>query len=691
MQTMKTSVALGLLAASTAQAEQTNPLGQVFALMDELAAKVTKDKEAEAKAYKEYFEWCDDASSNKNNEIKTATALKEKLEATIAELTANLDATDTKIAELVDAISTGETDLASATKIREKEAADFAASEKDLVEAVDTLGRALNILEREMAKNPAALAQMSTSDMSSVVQGLSVIVEAAGFAASDKNRLVALVQAKQDSDDSEAGAPAAAVYTSQSGGIVDVIADMQSKAEEELAELRKSEKNALHNFNMLKQSLDDQLAVDNKDLDDAKARKAADSEAKGDAQGELSVSMEDLKTTKESLETCNSNCMQVAADHEATVKARDGELKVIAEATAILKESTGGADSQTYSLLQLKSHADLARSEVVTLVKKLAREQHSAALAQLASRITAVMRYGAASGADPFAKIKGLISDMIAKLESEAKSEATEKAYCDDELSKTTEKKTALDTEIAKLTTKIDRATAHSSALKGEVAELQEELATMEKEQTDNTKWRDDEHAEYLVAKADLEQGLTGVRKALDVLRGYYGGAAFVQQPEPPKPETHDASTGAGQSIIGVLEVVESDFADNLAKVETEESDAQSTYETYTQDYKVNKAQKDQDVKYKTQEFTGLDKNIADLSSDRATANDEVSAVNEYLAKLKDRCIAKPETYEERKKRRDAEINGLKEALSILENETAFVQRKGKRAGRHMRGSLAPH
>merc|ERR1719217_1280707 len=115
------------------------------------------------------------------------------------------------------------------------------------------------------------------------------------------------------------------------------------------------------------------------------------------------------------------------------------------------------------------------------------------------------MRYGAASGGDPFAKIKGLITDMIAKLESEAKSEATEKAYCDDELSKTTEKKTALDTEIAKLTTKIDRATAHSSALKGEVAELQEELATMEKAQTDNTKYCDDELSKTTEKKTALD------------------------------------------------------------------------------------------------------------------------------------------------------------------------------------------
>merc|ERR1719181_2498717 len=108
---------------------------------------------------------------------------------------------------------------------------------------------------------------------------------------------MALVQSRDsaEDDDSETGAPAAAVYESKSGSIVDVIADMQSKAEEELAELRKSEKNAQHNFNMLKQSLEDQLAVDNKDMDATKGKKAADSEAKATSEGELEVTVADLK------------------------------------------------------------------------------------------------------------------------------------------------------------------------------------------------------------------------------------------------------------------------------------------------------------------------------------------------------------------------------------------------------------
>merc|ERR1712085_75630 len=143
--------------------------------------------------------------------------------------------------------------------------------------------------------------------------------------------------------------------------------------------------------------------------------------------------------------------------------------------------------------------------------------------------------------------------------------------------------------------------------------------------------------------------------------------SAFMQQPA--RPEIHSEASGAGGSIINILEVCESDFATNLAKEETEET----------------KTTKDQSVKYKTQELKARDSTAAEYSADHETTNKELSAVLDYYAKIKDRCIAQPETYADRKARREAEIAGLKQALSILEDETAFVQRR-KRGS--FRGSL---
>merc|ERR1719217_249505 len=457
---------------------------------------------------------------------------------------------------------------------------------------------------------------------------------------------------------------------------------------------------------MMKQSLEDQIAADNKNLNEEKSAKDAAAEGKATAEGDLAVTTKSLANNEEALATANSDCMTTAADHEATVAARTEELKVIATAEKILKDSTSGAEGQTYSLLQMaaaskmKTHADLANTEVITMVKKLARDHHSAALAQLASRISVIARYGSKNGGDPFAKVKGLIGEMITKLEKEAEAEATEKAYCDEEMAKTEAKKAELDDDIAKLTNSIDKAAARSASLKEEVVELEKELATIAKTQAEMDKLRAEQNGNYKVAKAELEQGLGGVRKALGVLRDYYGGAAalvqesdanfnsFMQQPAPP--EQHEKSSGAGGSIINILEVCESDFATNLSKEESEEADAAEEYEKITQENKVAKTTKEQDAKYKTAEAAGLDKEISELESDKDTSSTELAAVMEYYAKIKERCVAKPETYEERKTRREKEIAGLKDALTILENEAAFAQRsrKGRRRGSGFMSSL---
>merc|ERR1719293_25371 len=103
-----------------------------------------------------------------------------------------------------------------------------------------------------------------------------------------------------------------------------------------------------------------------------------------------------------------------------------------------------------------------------------------------------------------------------------------------------------------------------------------------------------------------------------------------------------------------MLEVVESDFSETLAKVETEEADASAEYDKTTQENKVAKTTMSQDAKYKSQEATSLDKEVSELSSDKETTSTELNAVLEYYGKLKDRCVAKPESYEDRKARREA-------------------------------------
>jgi len=685
------------LAPAVAVDATANPLGAITQLMDSLTAKITAEGDAEAKAFKEYFAWCDDAAANSQNAIKTGEKEQENLEAAISKAGADIEAATAKIEDLSGAISTDEAELKEASAVRAKEVATFEASEKELMDATDSLDRAIGILQKEMSKNPAALAQIDTTNMNNMVKSLAAVIDAAAFSAQDQKNLVALVQSQQnsDSDDDALGAPAAAVYKSHSNGIFDVLEDLKEKAEGQLAELRKSESSTKHNFNMLKQSLEDEIEADSKDMNEEKSFKASTEESKAGAEGDLSETVKSLGEDRNALKTASTTCMSVAADHEATVASRNEELNAIATAKKVLAETTSGAQAQSYSFIQaasqtgsrLQTRSDLANAEIVGLLKKLAREHHSTALAQLASRIGAVIRYGAAGGEDPFVKVKNLITEMISKLQSEAKSEATEKAYCDEELAKTESKKAELEGAIKKLTSKIDLAAAKSAGLKEDVKALQAELASIAKQQAEADQIRAEEKGAFDTAKADLELGISGVQKALGVLRDYYGSASFVQSTanldafmqQPAAPKGHNKAGGAGGSIIDILEVVESDFAKNLAAEEAQEADAASDYEKTSQENKISTTMKSQDAKYKVKEFKGLDKSISELNGDRETTATEQSAVLEYYGKLKGRCIAKPESYEERKARRTSEVEGLKEALSILENETAFMQH-GKRS-----------
>merc|ERR1719262_1169664 len=115
-------LALSVLAPAHADEMRENPLGKVIDLMNELKAKVMKDGEDEAKAYSDFFEWCDDASKNSQFAIKTATAKKEKLEAQIADLSSSIEASSAKIEDLAAAIATADGELKDATLIRDKEA-----------------------------------------------------------------------------------------------------------------------------------------------------------------------------------------------------------------------------------------------------------------------------------------------------------------------------------------------------------------------------------------------------------------------------------------------------------------------------------------------------------------------------------------------------------------------------------------
>jgi hypothetical protein len=670
---MKSGVAallLAFVAVSPISATEVSPIEKVLEMISDLEKKVIGEGEAAQKAYDEYAEWCEDRSRNLGFEIKTGQAESAELKATIEQETAASAALETKIEELSNDIKVDEADTAAATRIRDQEAADFAAEEKELTEIISMLERATSILARNLAaSNSVAMLQLKNAN--SLAEALTVMVQASMLSSADASQLTAFVQSTQDSSDSdsdsqEPGAPASAVYKAHTGGIIETMEGLTEKAQSQLDKARKTETTNLHNYQMLKQSLEDEIKFGNQDMDDAKKGLYESQEKKANAEGDLAVTSADLEEDMKTKATLHADCMHAAEEFELATKSRGEELKALATAKKVLKETTGGAAEQTYSFLQVvASGADLAKFEAVRFVRDLARKDRAPALAQLASRMESAMRLSGKD--DPFAKVEGLIRDMIATLEAEAEADASHKAYCDKEIGENTAKKDDLTAESDKLSTKINQQKAASAKLKEQVATLQAELASMAKAKAEADKLRAEESAAYKTDSAEMALGIEGVKKALSVLREYYA-----------KDPDHQAAEGAGAGIIGLLEVVESDFTKGLTEMTAQEESAQADYEAYSKENEISTAKKTKDVQYKTQEAAGLDKSISELSTDLDGVTDELNAVLDSLKKLHGMCDEKVMSYAEKKARRDSEIDGLKQALAILNGEAALIQKTSK-------------
>merc|ERR1719458_492471 len=636
---------------------------KVLQLMSDMQAKIIGEGEAAHAIYVEFAEMCEERSANLQFEIKTGQGEVADLKATISEETAIAASLDTKVEELTASIATDEADLKAATRIRAKESADFIAEEKELSEVIDALQRAIGILEKEMVKHGASMMQIKNAG--NLAKTLQMLVEASTLTSADAKGIAALVQTQQSSDDGEIGAPDPAVYKGQSGGIIDTLGDLLEKAESQLNELRNKETASLHEFQMLKQSLDDKIKYETKEMAEAKQGIAASNEKKATAEGDLEMTSKNLAEDVTALGELHHECLTKAQDYEAETKSRGEELKAIATAKKVIQETTSGAADLSYGLNQI-SLLQMGGFRAVRFLHDLAEKGHFPALAQLTMRMDAAIR----TSEDPFAKVKGLIQDMIETLEKQAEADATEKAYCDKELAETNAKKDAKTTEIKKLSTKIDSMTSRAAQLKAEVAELEKSLSALAKAQADMDKIRLEEKEEYTKAKAAMEAGIKGVKLALKVLRDYYA-----------KDKSHSADEGGGAGIIGLLEVVESDFSKGLLEMTSTEENAQATYDQETKDNEIEKTTKEQDIKYKSEEAAGLEKATAEATSDKAGVQEELDAVNEYLKTIEERCIAKAEPYEERVRRREAELKGLREGLAISEEETSesLLQRSSRR------------
>jgi len=358
------------------------------------------------------------------------------------------------------------------------------------------------------------------------------------------------------------------------------------------------------------------------------------------------------------------SCVSKAAEYDTAVENRKQEAAALGQALKAIKGSSFlQLEGQTpTSLLQLKSAPEF---EVVNVLREFSQRKHSAALSQLAARISTVMtRASGGHEANPFKKVSDMITNMVAKLEKEGAGEADAKATCEKQKKEADVKMDDLKFKMSKRNALLDKATAKVASLNEEVSTLQKQLSEMATGQAEADEMRRVALKTFTKLESDLARGVAGLREALKVLRQQYGSSP----------------AGAMSGILSMLELVEEDTSKSLASAKAEEHASASEYKKLSEDNKYSKFTKETAQGHKEKESTAYAKTLLEYSSDLDALTTELEAVKDAFKAATSSCGQKAaESYADKLARRTTELEGLKDGMAALGEQASLLQRTTRR------------
>jgi len=643
----------------SAAGSSVTPVQKVIEMMNGMLEKGKKEKHEEQVQFAAYKQFCDDTTVEKKRAIEEANEQIDVLKADIEKYTATAAKLTKEIAEHEEDISVWNGDVKAATKVREIEKADYDATHKDYSESVDALERAIAVLKKQAHdRKQASLLQLKSLKL---------------IPADAKKAIDAFLQ--QDPEEGLAvSAPEANAYEFQSGGVIEMLEKLLDKFISERTTLEKEEMNSKHAYDMLMQDLKAQIGQATSDRDEKAEFKAETLQSKADAQGDLQDTISTRDADQKYLDDLTATCEQKAADFESRQQLRAEEIEAIEKAIEIVSSGAvaGNADKHLPGLLQTSApalaqlRADTSsqnQQRVASYLQKRAEKLGSRVLSALAVRVEA----------DPFAKVKKMIKDLIVKLMEEANEEAEHKGWCDTELSTNEQTRKEKTQAVETLHAEIDQLEASIAKLTEDITDLTKAVAELDAAMAKATKLRQEEKKKNTETISDSQEAQTAVAQALTVLKEFYAKAAEATALLQQEPEIFDkpykGMGGESGGVVGMLEVIESDFARLEADTKASEASAQKEYDEFMTDSQVDKTKKSTDIEHKSAKKQDEEQALTTKKSDLEGTQKELDAALAYFDKLKPSCVDAGVSYEDRVARRKEEIESLQEALKILNGE----------------------
>lgn len=653
-----TVLAIGGIVPSSAVSLHGTPVQKVLEMLAEMIAKGQKEAAIEKMIFEDYEEWVDDQTILTNQEIKTAKTLIDKLTAEIDKAESDISNLNADIADLDGEIAAWEKDQKAATDLRRSENAEFMKVQADYSDSIDAIARAIVILQQQNMdyKQAAALLEETSAAVPRARQILS-----------------ALMQEKSGQEKmSQEGAPAVAAYEFQSGGIIEMLEKLKKKFKQELSDVETAESNSAHAYDLEMLHLGNNIETAKGNRDEKAEHRASLATQSAELKGQLADTKDGLAVDEKYLADMKATFKAKSAAFADNQRVRAEEVEAIQKAVEILSSPAVQGHAEKYlpkliqksiSLLQLGSASERnhAKDRVASFLKDRATVLSSKVLSTFAMQVSE----------NPFAKVIDMIKSLIATLEEEAQAEAGHKAFCDQELAKNKNKRENKASEVAQKTAVVDRYTTEIQTLGSDIATLAKEQKELTKAMQEATEERTQEKKENLQTIKDAKEAQEALSSALSVLKEFYAKqGGFIQRKKQPAvvPEmkAYNGMQGSEGGVVGMIEVIQSDFARLEAETTANENTAEREYNDFMADAKADVKSKHKEEFDKSLLKDQKEYELGLAQKDLGESQAALNAALEYYAKLKPQCIEVHVSYEERVARRKQEIEALQEAYRIL-------------------------
>jgi len=586
-----------------------SPVSKVVELLHEMEGKLQDEGTEEGKVWHEYTMWNSKEKQETNEKITTATNSVNDLKSFLEDQAAFQKDLEQAISDAANEQAAKEAEMANVTATRDGEHKEFVLADEDRGKALAQLGLAIETLENE---GPSFL-------QSSYVEKLKLTAMA-------QSSEVAAVLAQAGSKDD----------------IIKILKDIEQKTDEEKSKGMDDEQAALSSFKDIRSSLEDEIKSA-RDLKQSKTQELSSSQEESAAKTkELHDTEEVLRLAQEYLENLRVEFNQKLSEHKEAMRIRSDEIMAVQQATQIL---TSQKAQELFSGLQQKQVASLAQDggEVDAPSFTQAKSFQLQRLEELNGLVSQQRQHG------PFTKVKGMVQDMLEKLQKEHAEEASHHEFCTKEMGKTEESLKKKRAEVAKLDSKLQARVALREEAVTRMAEATDELSGIQQALSDAMKIRADEASIAAKSITDAENAITILKSAMQILNDVFADKG-----------------SAGNQIVGILEVAVSDYEKLHLETKTQESAAQAEFKKLQSETKVRSAALQTELEGLTHRKLGFQADEQELSREKESVENEVAAAEQYMAELKPQCTTKVPSHEERAARRQAEIDGLNNALDAL-------------------------